>query len=735
MAKVSQKVGNTDWSARVNQLIYNAQDNLTSKEIFESDEMRDLLYKKAEIMVAGCCEYLRKLGFNADKRTENRIIQHMNIECIFDTAETAPTAYSTADAKSTVIVVNAGCSLVQKYTDRPSQFYATLGLFYHELGHILFTSFPTLRAYLQQMERGMWFPASPSNIGTVDGINLQLEIDKHDEDFTKCLAQVAKNVWNCLEDGYIEGEMVEMYPGVCRMALNTVNTQLLADMKPLSERLDDPEPHVFSALVGEILRYAKFSEIDWGDEKKIDDAIRFALEDTLSSIDDARTERDPNKRAAAVNSLLVTLFPFLDEEIKQEQQKQQQQQQQQNGQQGASGAGGAGGLADAIKQIMDRLAQAAGAAGVGNSTDQGENCTTDGIANTASRANAGKQLPNAKGAAEGNDSGASGGAGSNSGTPTESPAQRDLDRLVTQISRDMAEAQAEQERTRELNKDAKDISGAKDFGIRDSVKVTRAPTVSNDNKRSYNKNASYFEHAAADLTRSIMQILKDRREGGRRKSLVMGRRFEASHWCTHDDFRDFSKIKWPTESPTLSFGLLVDESGSTQGALIDAASKAAIVLELFADKKRGLDIKHVICGYTTGGCADCEIRSYSEPNKIDQNDVYRITGMHASGGTPTAAAMSYMRDRLNHINTDVKLMIVISDGGSGDNMKYPDGSTKISRIINTCRKEHTIVIAAGIGQDREAVKEEFGNDHFLDISDLEKMPSQLADIIKANLWV
>lgn len=755
---ISEKHAGEDWAARVNKLVYAQQDHLSAKEIFESDEMRNLLIRKAEILVSGCCEYLRNLGFNVDKRTENGIISHLQVQNVFDTGKDAPTAYSTSDSKQTLIFVNAGNELVQSYQERSEQFYATLGFFYHELGHVLFTSFPTLRAFMQQTARGKWFPGPPDNIGTIDGINLQMEIDKHDDDFLNCFTQAAKSVANSLEDGYIEGEMVEMYPGICKMALNTINTQLLAKMEPLSKQLDVPEPHVFSAMMSQILRYAKFSEIDWGDESKVDDTVKYALEDCLGTIDAVRVERDPNKRFAGVNNMLVTLFPFLDKEIKQElqnQQKQGQQNQQsqgqQNGQQGSNsssgagagagsggsgsqGASGAGSMSDAVRQIMDRLAQAASAAGIGNATDQTEDNTTDGIANVAARANQGKKLPNQQqgGNLKG---GQSNSEGASSGTPDESPAKREFDRLLKQVATDNAQEEAENERTREMNKDVSDMNLGKEFNVRDTVKVVRAPRVSDENKRSYNRNASYFEHTAADLTRSLMQILKDRREGGRRKNLVMGRRFEANHWCVHDDFKDFSKVKWPTESPTLSFGLLVDESGSTDGPLIAAASKAAIVLELFADKKRGLDIKHVICGYTTGGYSSCEIRSYSEPNKIDGDDVYRITGMNASGGTPTAAAMCYMRSRLNRINTDLKLMIVISDGGSGDNEKYPDGSTKIKRIINTCRKEHTIVIAAGIGQDRDAVKEEFGNDHFLDISDLEEMPEQLADIIKDNLWV
>lgn len=78
--------------------------------------------------------------------------------------------------------------------------------------------------------------------------------------------------------------------------------------------------------------------------------------------------------------------------------------------------------------------------------------------------------------------------------------------------------------------------------------------------------------------------------------------------------------------------------------------------------------------------------------------------------------------------------IVITDGQSYDNGLTASGEREITTLIKNAKKDKTIVVAAGIGNDRESVKAEFG-ENFMDISVLQDMPMQLIDLIKANLWV
>ena len=93
-----------------------------------------------------------------------------------------------------------------------------------------------------------------------------------------------------------------------------------------------------------------------------------------------------------------------------------------------------------------------------------------------------------------------------------------------------------------------------------------------------------------------------------------------------------------------------------------------------------------------------------------------------------------MTKQMLKLPADVRLLIVITDGGSADNYIINDKERCIDRMIRVLRKDNVIVVAAGIGSDRAQVEAEFG-DNFLDITDINMMPEQLVELIKHNLVV
>ena len=311
-----------------------------------------------------------------------------------------------------------------------------------------------------------------------------------------------------------------------------------------------------------------------------------------------------------------------------------------------------------------------------------------------------------------------------------SAAKREVSNIAQEIAQNEAMRQAEKERCKQMNKEGQNMN-ISDLGINGtvSVSVQRAASVSESNKAVYEEEIKAFSALSKDLQRDIKRILKDRREGGKRKNLYFGKRLEIMS-VMHDDGKYFSRNKLPTETPRLGVGVLVDESGSTSGALINAAMSTSIIIEDFC---RQLSIPHIINGYTTGA-KDCVIFSYAEPDEIDDSNRYRITGMNARGGTPTKTALAYMLKRMKKLPVDIRLLIVITDGQSYDNGLTASGEREITTLIKNAKKDKTIVVAAGIGNDRESVKAEFG-ENFMDISVLQDMPMQLIDLIKANLWV
>ena len=720
---------------------------MTDKDLFAGREYNRYVRRKTENIISGAFYTLRQEGFNASKREEQKILRHMETSVKFEPNDPDFTAYTAQDqAGNKSIALNAGSELIQLQQTREDRHLAILGMLYHEIGHVLFTDFPTFMAWINQLDAGVWFPEAPKRGNTVNGINLTAKMK--DNAFRGILVQCAKNIENAIEDGFIEREMREMYPVRGTECLSVINASLLDSCPDLKKQAEDDKYPDFLAIVNQILLYSKFGEMLIGD---YDGELMDPIYECVEILDEYCYERDPMQRARATNEILCVLFPYLDSYVE-EMEKQQQQQQNQSGQQGQpngqqngqgsgsgngmpqNGSGNGSSVMDSVaKAITDALNQAAESMGISDPAAKGNTSSAVNKPNTASNRGS---APSRQKAAQ-KDGNGKGGSGAGLGGTEDAldSAKHELDSLVDRTVKSEANKQAEKERTQELNQDAACITDG-EYGRVGNVHIVRASEVDDSNVEAYNKAMEQLRPISKDLQRGIARVLKERREGGKRKNLPFGRRLEVSS-VVHGDGKYFSRNKLPTESPKLGVALLVDESGSTSGKLINAATRASLVVEDFC---RELQIPHIINGYT--GIGDqVTIRSYAEPNTADRSDCYRITGMDSCGGTPTKGALIYMLRRLNQLPVDVRLLIVISDGMSADNY-YADRYSErdpakkpIRRMIANSKKDDTIIVAAGIGQDRKYVEEEFGEENFMDISDLDAMPEQLIKLIKDNIWV
>lgn len=746
---------------RVSELVEQYKGKMTDREIFTSPTYTRYIKRKTDNIITGAFYTLRKEGFNVSELDERQLLNSLDTSIEYKPGgETAYTSVPMFGNK--LIWINAACDLVDLQTEREYKHCAVLGLLYHEIGHLLFTDFPTCGAWAKQLEKGIWFPERPDGANTVNGINLEAKMK--DSMFCKLLATCADHIDNAIEDGFIEREMKEMYPVRGAECINTMNMVMEDNAKTMEECLADEKSTEFSVLFQQILYYAVFGEVFVGN---YDGALLDTLYEAIDIMDQYCYDRDPLQRVRCVNELLCCLFPYLDKDIedkKQQMQQQQQQNQKGNGQQSSQGSQqgsgqsnpqqgsgqgqglGQGGLPQNIAQaIADMMNQAASAMNITNAAAHGNNSQAYNNPTKPSNVmnNAPKQQ-NAGNGGKGNSSGdaknttGQGQAGAMTGNSNLDAAKREMQSLVNQIASDKANTKAEEQRTQELNAENRTVSGS-EYGLSDvSASVTRAADVSESNIAAYDEAMKELGPISKDLQRGIARVLKERREGGKRKNLPFGRRLEVSS-IVHNDGKYFSRNKLPTESPKLGVALLVDESGSTSGELIQAATRASLVVEDFC---RELDIPHLISGFTTGK-GNVQILSYAEPGTVDGNDKYRITGMQARGGTPTKAALLYMLQRLRKMPVDVRLLIVISDGESGDNsdinlnVSYsaPSKQKPIYRIVNMAKKEGTIIVAAGIGSCKKNVCDEFGDENYMDITDLNEMPEQLIKLIKDNIWV
>lgn len=704
---------------RVAELVEEEKQSISMEKLFVSQEYARYIRRKSENVISGTFYNLRKLGFNVTRQQEDALIRNLTTEVMYNPKdETTASTSSNASGTTHHIVINAGCELVTEQRTREDKHRGVLGLLYHELGHVLFSDFPTSIAWKGQLMRGQWFPQAPAGINTVNGINLTAKMS--DSLFLEILAHCADHIDNCIEDGYIEREMKSLCPGNGADCINTMNDILLTETKSLEEDVKEGKKSPFLMLLSQVLLYSLFEECKLGD---YDGPLLDALYECLDAVDSARLERDPSKRVMGTNELLCVLFPYLEKDIEDAKKKyEQNQQNQQNAQkQGSGQAQGQGqegipqAVADAIKNEISAAANQAGA------SSRNEGCSSSALNNPALARNV--AAPTQQNPSNSASAGGGHGAGGSIGQSSLEAARQDIARIMQDMAEHSANNQAEKERTAELNREG-NMFDCSEMGLgRFSVSVERACDVPEENILSYNSESAKIAAISRDLQRDIKRTLKDRRESGKRKNLAFGRRFEITS-VVHNDGKYFSRNKLPVETPRLSVGLLVDESGSTQGKLIEAAMLTSLVIEDFC---RSLDIPHLIYGFTSGA-NDARVLSYAEPHEIDDGNRFRITGMQARGGTPTAAALAFMIKRMKKLPADIRLIIVITDGES-------DNRAAVQKIISSAIRDKTIIIAAGIGKDRKNVEQEFGESSFMDISDLEEMPEQLVRLIKAKLWV
>lgn len=692
---------------KVNRLIHEIVPTITDEAFFTSKRYAE--YLRGIAVGAINTVYTREASSRgrADfkRREKEARIRRLGISVVHKRDDKDLTAYTDGNN----VLINAGCELVQEQDSRLFRHLAVLGFLGHEQGHSFFTDFVAFRSWLNYMSHGQWWPGKPQDILSSNGIELTELLE--DEGLLHVVVHMAKHLWNSIEDGFIESKMICMFPGLYATSIATLNNIHIEKMAPLDVSVKDPDMAPLLCVLNQLLLYAKYGELKMG-------AYRGELEDyiydSMSLLDQARYEGDAKKRIVCTNDILVILSPLLKDFAENYGHLYTQPQQQQATQ---NPAGQTGGLTpqqtQGMQNLFDRLAAGAGGSSISDATSKPVN----------SSAVDPQQAQNNMQSAQ---KGPGGSAGGTYGAP--GPA-KDLQRIMEDMARSQAEERVEEERLEELNNMASQVTQAGGSG---NIVVHRQVRVGDDYRDSYESALKSIESVSRNLQKGIKQVLKDRQLGGKMKYKPSGRRMDPTSLYRKDGLH-FCINRLPNEIPPLFVGLLLDESTSMSGEGEQAALATGVCIEHFC---RSLGIPHQICGYTTNG-GGVSIESYVEPEKADDKDRYRLMGVRAKNYTPTVKAMRYMLKSMESRQESVKLLIVVSDGGAGDNSVHDADSndTDITRLLRQAQRQNIKVIAAGIGSDRESVCSEFGRDIFLDVSDLEQMPGRLCKIVKRLLPV
>ena len=678
------------------------------------------------------------------------------------------------------IYINTGHSYVTENRGRENRYQVVCGLFAHELGHVLYTDFLASQTYSNYIASYRWYPV-PLDLRTpADARNEKAfwEYVKLEPTNLEAVTFIAHKISNILEDGYIENRMLNDFPGNLGYGLQAfreIQFRKMPTVTELIEEENDGKRHIFESIMQVMLSYAKFGEIKYGDEPLSDERIKtvFGL---IDDIDGALVTHLGKERLNVVNLVLVRCWEHIKDfcEICKKRMEEAR---------NASLTVTVGEtLAEVLKSIAGGTAIGTGnTIPVGTSSETEASATEEKRAATKKDAEKGEEKPDkteteneedesGSGENSSNESGNEGtvyadGGGTDGGkqktseteegriplTQTErvsepvggtveknsdykreryDKAAEDIERVLDKMAEKAACEQLENERIRELNDAAQNISyGNVHAGVK--IRVNRIADVDEQLTEQYASISAPLLTISKQLQKSLVRQLKESRRGGKQTGLLMGRRLDA-HALHRNDGKVFYKNSLPREVPELAVGLLLDESGSMESCdRCTYARAAAIILYDFCDS---LDIPVMVYGHSTDS-GTVELYSYAEFESYDRDDKYRMMDVAARNNNRDGAALRFVAEQLSKRRETVKILILVSDGQPWDKGYLGTAAEEDLRgIKQEYQRKGILFIAAAIGDDKQNIERIYG-DSFLDITDLKQLPVKLTAVVKRHIRV
>jgi Nitric oxide reductase activation protein len=636
------------------------------------------------------------------------------------------------------IVINAGNKSVTSQTGLENRYYMILGLFTHELGHLLYSDFLSRQTYMHKLQSSIWFPHPPKTDTSRMSRN-EAEIFSFcskEEKNKKAFIQIALDLQNRLEDGYIENRLLNRFPGKLGHALSFQRKSIFDEMHNLTQLkdLEEDESHIYRTMSTLILSYAKFGMLKYGDEPLGDKRVQL-LFSLLDDIDMAVTSNNPLERMDITNIIIVKLWPHIKAYIEQLEDVEDMESFMTTTLAGNGSTVPGKGKSVPVETDSDdddsenlsasskNRKMTAALAGDSSGPPAEESGDSSGETQEIQEGESGRISPHNTdslnvpigGTTEWDD---------NYGGASYPNAGKDIERILDKVAESHVLSTLEEERKQELNELAQQIEyGDIHAGVNKTIR--RMSTVSEELKESFFDAAVHLLPISKRLQKTVKHNLQDKRKGGKMTGLYLGRRIDV-HALPRRDGRVFYKNNLPNDTPEITVGLLLDESGSM--CACDRATYARATAIILHDFCNALQIPVMIYGHSTGSGVD--LYSYAEFDTIDQNDKFRLMDISARSSNRDGAALRYMMERIKKRPEEVKLLIIVSDGQPADaGYGGSEAEADLRGIAKECEKNGVLLVAAAIGSDKENINRIYG-DAFMDITDLNQMPIKLAEKIK-----
>ena len=581
------------------------------------------------------------------------------------------------------IYINAGHPIVSRYTKRNERYLYVLGLFVHELGHVLYTDFPAWALFVQSVLKGQWRPdlSSCSSERVQQSVaEIQAFLDKGPP-YRQVIAAVLKHLLNILEDAYIELCLLKKFPGVFGSALMYMRNDDLTQSHTLTEQ-QNAGLSPWTIAVNLLLYYARFGKLPLGNEPASHPCVQ-ALSPCLETVQNSIVGTFSD-RIQAVVMLLVYLWPLANPEKD---------------------------WARFFSDCQSKQTPSVRTSGLFTEAPIGDTrpaeqgililedlCRDRKMTGTGRIQYDDAYLPHKNNAA--------------------------LNDILDQV----AIEQLEKQRAAALNTSVQKM----DLGaLHNHVDITihRASVITQDMREKYKKIAAPLLPLSNRLQQELSRELHKRKYPQTMPGYALGKRIDTKRLYRPDQ-KIFTKNVPAKKGFDMAVAVLLDESGSMGSKdRYKYAQAAAIILQDFCYR---LHIPMMVYGHSTSGDLG-DLYSYVEYDVFADLDRYRLADIQARRSNRDGAALRYVSRRLLERPERNKILILVSDGNPAHTNYWGEAAEEDLRAF---RSEFVscggLLIAAAIGDDKDAIHRIYGQS-FMDITDLSSFPLRLTQYLKRHI--
>lgn len=593
---------------------------------------------------------------------------------------------SLAHTNNQHIYINAGHPIVSRYTKRNERYLYILGLFVHELGHVLYTDFPEWAMFVQSVCKGSWRPdlASCSSERVQQSITeIQASLDKGPP-YRQVIAAVLKDLLNILEDAYIELCLLKKFPGVFGIALSYVRNDDFTQSPTLAEQ-QKAGLSSWTIAVNLLLFYARFGKLPLGNESASHPCVQ-ALIPCLDTVQNSIVGTLPD-RIQAVGMLLVYLWPLADPER------------------------------DWAHFFPNRQSKETAAVRTetlcGHFTEApvGDTRPVEQVILSLDDMDRDRRIT---------------GTGQIQYDNAYLPHKNNT--IPYEILDQIAVEKLEKQRVLALNESVQKM----DLGaLHNNVDMTihRASVITQDMRDAYRRIAAPLLPLSSRLQQELSRELHKRKYPQTMPGYAFGKRIDTKRLYRPDQ-KIFTKNVPAKKGFDMAVTLLLDESGSMDNAdRYKYAQAAAIILQDFCYR---LHIPLMVYGHSTSG-DQVDLYSYAEFDAFRDDDRYRLVDIQARRCNRDGAALRYVSQYLLKRPERNKILILISDGKpSHTNYSGKDAEEDLRAFHSDFIRCGGLFIAAAIGDDKDTIHRIYGQS-FMDITDLSSFPLRLTQYLKRHI--